>query len=146
MPAGESLKRNPPKKKTDEIVNFIWRRDLGPCVVCPHEGGKCAGPVQGHHVVAKELLKKRGLIGHLMDLRNRLSVCERRHAQHTNKFKPIPREVLPASAFEFADEFGLGWYLTKHYPAALEREGGTMRAPQRHDLRSRSKTAGEAAA
>jgi hypothetical protein len=146
MPAGATLKRNPPKE-TGELVNYIWRRDLGPCVVCPFEGGECAGAVQGHHIVPKELLKKRGFGAHLMDLRNRLSVCQRRHAQHTNKFKPIPRELLSAQAFEFAHELALGWYLEKHYPTASERGDRAVRRPAEHgSLDSRSETAGEVAA
>lgn len=143
LKSGSGLKAKPAPKPRGEIVNFIWRRDLGPCAVCPAEGGECAGPVQGHHCVSQETLKKHGFTSRLMDLRNRLPICERRHSQHTNKFRPIPRELLPASAFVFADELGLGWYLDKHYPTAVsEREGGTMSAPQRHDLRSRSETAG----
>lgn len=100
----------------EKVESAIWRRDLGPCVVCPAEGGVCSGPVQGHHVVAQQTLRKRGLVGSLMDVRNRLPVCERRHAQHTTGFRPIPRELLPASVFEFAGEHGLGWYIDRHYP------------------------------
>lgn len=133
---GRSLKRNPPKR-LHGVVSFIWRRDLGPCVVCPFEGGECAGSVQGHHVVSREALRKRGLLAYEMDLRNRLSVCERRHSQHTNKFKAIPREVLPASVFEFAAELGFSYYLDRHYKSAvLELECDTA-------ARSSSKTAGD---
>jgi hypothetical protein len=105
-------------KTAGAIATEIWRTDLGPCVVCPHEGGECSGPIQGHHIVAKQTLKRRGLILHLLDRRNRLSVCEFRHEQHTTGYKPIPRAVLPASVFDFAAEFNLGWYLDKHYPRA----------------------------
>lgn len=112
-----ALKRKPPKPRGD-IVGYIWRRDLGPCAVCVHEGGTCRGQVQAHHVISQECLRKHGFSTRLMDLRNRLPVCEHRHEQHTNRFRPIPRELLPASAFEFADETGLGWWLDRQYPAS----------------------------
>lgn len=139
---GETLKRNPPRERgRDAVVSFIWRRDLGPCAVCPFEGGECAGPVQGHHIVSKELLKKRRLFAFLMDLRNRLPVCSRRHSQHTTAFKRIPRDVLPAAAFEFADELGLGWYVDKHYPAAVSERGDrAVRRAEHGSLDSRSET------
>lgn len=108
-----------PGRRAPQLVDStIWRRDLGPCVVCPAEGGVCSGMVQGHHAVAKSKLRQLGLTAACMDLRNRVSVCEHRHEQHTTGYRPIPRELLPASVFEFAAEHGLGWYVDKHYPAA----------------------------
>lgn len=124
---GASLKLNPPKRRS-EIVSLIWRRDLGPCVVCPFEGGTCRGPVQAHHIVGAHTLRKRGLNAHLMDLRNRLSVCEHRHEQHTNGYRPIPRELLTMQVFEFADELGLGWYLDKHYPIFAQSDSAAEAA------------------
>lgn len=111
---GSTLKRNPPRRR-DGVVSIIWRRDLGPCVVCPAEGATCRGPVTGHHIIPKSKLRDLGFAAYLMDLRNRLAVCEYRHEQHTTAYKLIPRELLPASVFEFADELGLGWYLDRHY-------------------------------
>jgi hypothetical protein len=80
--------------------------------------GICRGPVQGHHAIEKQALKRRGLHRHLDDLRNRVPVCEHRHEQHTTRAKPIPRDVLPASVFEFAKELGLSWWIDRHYTAA----------------------------
>lgn len=104
------------RRRPQLVDSTLWRRDLGPCVVCPAEGGVCAGPVQGHHAVSKSKLRQVGLTAACMDLRNRVGVCEHRHEQHTTGFRPIPREVLPPSVFEFAAEMGLGWWLDKHYP------------------------------
>lgn len=104
------------RRRPQLVDSAIWRRDLGPCVVCPGEGGQCRGPVQGHHAIAKSKLRQLGLIAACMDLRNRVPVCEHRHEQHTTGYRPIPRELLPASVFEFADELGLGWYVDRHYP------------------------------
>lgn len=96
-----------------------WAANLGPCAVCPAEGGVCSGPVQGHHAIAKQSLKRHGLHRALWDLRNRVPVCEHRHEQHTTAHKPIPRELLPASVFEFAEEVGLTWWLDRRYPVAV---------------------------
>ncbi len=141
-----------------------WVMDLGRCTICPAEGGVCDGPIDGHHCVSKQALKRRGLFAHLWDRRNRVPVCRFRHEQETSGYKPIPRGLLPASVFEFADELGLRWWVEKHYPASLdeqetdpcvglsvscsssepavsEREGGTIGRRASHDLRSRSETA-----
>lgn len=105
-------------KPVGVIVADIWREDLGPCAVCTMEGGSCRGPVQGHHVIAKQKLKQLGHSDLLLDKRNRLAVCERRHEQHTTGYRPIPRACLPDSVFEFAAELNLGWYLDRYYGPA----------------------------
>lgn len=112
------LKRKPPRRHVAGDGDLVWRRDLGACIVCPAEGGVCAGPVQGHHAVGKQTLRRNGFAAFLDDVRNRVPTCEHRHEQHTTGYRLIPRAVLPASVFEFADELGLGWWLDKHYPAA----------------------------
>jgi hypothetical protein len=132
-----NLRRARPKRR-DPGAGLQWRMGLGPCIVCPAEAlaagatcscasepssscmvhGICVGPVQGHHAIEKQALKRRGLHRFLDDLRNRVPVCEHRHEQHTSRVKPIPRELLPSSVFEFARELGLTWWLDKHYPLA----------------------------
>lgn len=97
------------------IAADIWREGLVCCEVCPYEGTACSGPIQGHHVIGRQKLKRLGLTDFLLDKRNRLGVCEYRHEQHTTGYKPIPRAVLPQAVFEFAEELGLTWYLEKHY-------------------------------
>ena len=103
------------RRRPKLVDSTIWRRDLGPCVICPAGGGVCAGPVQGHHAIPKSKLRQLGLTAACMDLRNRVAVCEHRHEQHTTGYRPIPRELLPSSVFEFAVEMGLGWWLDRHY-------------------------------
>ena len=115
---GGWLRRRRPKPRPvvgPETFGEIWREGLGPCVVCPLEGGVCIGEVQGHHILSKQLLRRRGLFFEMLDHRNRLAVCEHRHEQHTTGYKPIPRAALPASVFEFAKELDLEWWLDKHY-------------------------------
>lgn len=112
------LRRRPRRgrKPVEAIEHELWHRGHGPCVVCPAEGGKCEGRVQGHHIISKQALKKRGLHKYLWDRRNRLPVCQHRHEQHETKVKPIPRELLPQAALDFATELDLGWWLDRHYP------------------------------
>lgn len=125
--------RKPVRTEAEKAAALLWRTDLGPCTICPAEGGTCGGPVQGHHAVAKEALKRRAMWAFLWDRRNRVPVCEFRHEQETTGYKPIPRELLPGSVFEFADELGLGWYIDRHYkptvveldPVAASRSGST---------------------
>jgi hypothetical protein len=112
-----NLRRARPKRR-DPGAGLQWRMGLGPCIVCPAEGGTCAGQVQGHHAISRQALRRRGLHRYMDDLRNRVAVCEHRHEQHTTRCRPIPRELLPVSVFEFAKELGLSWYLDRFYPAA----------------------------
>ncbi len=97
------------------VERKLWTAGLGDCAVCRLEGGSCSGRVQGHHVVAKQALKRRGLVDWLYDTRNRLAVCEKRHMQHESGFRRIPRALVPASAEEFAGELGLDWLLDRVY-------------------------------
>jgi hypothetical protein len=112
---GNSLRRRR-VKPVDKIMAGIWREDIGACAVCPAEGVACRGPVQSHHLIAKGALKRRHLDEHLWDKRNRLAVCEWRHEQHTTRFKPIPRELLPPAVWEFAEELGLTYLIERAYP------------------------------
>lgn len=108
----------------ERLARELWAMGMSECRVCPAEGSECEGPIQGHHVIAKQTLKRHGLHLHLWDVRNRLPVCEHRHAQHTNASKPIPREFVSAAAWEFAAEVGLEWWLDRFYPseAALDTD------------------------
>lgn len=95
---------------------LVWRTDLGPCAVCPHEGERCQGPVEGHHVIDKQQLVRMGLLSLLADRRIRLPVCQRRHMLHTKRLKPIPWRLLPKESLEVANEINLLWWMEKRYP------------------------------
>lgn len=122
------LRRYPPTPRRGDIVSTIWRRDLGACVVCPFEGGTCAGPVEAHHLIPASVLRKHGLQAFLMDLRNRAAVCSHRHEQITTAYKPFPVELLPGAFFEFAADTGLMWWVDRHYPAAPSDDFGGVAA------------------
>lgn len=115
----------------ERLARELWAMGMSECRVCPVEGSECSGPIQGHHVLPKETLKRHGLHLHLWDVRNRLPVCEHRHAQHTNASKPIPREFVSPAAREFAAEVGLEWWLDRFYPseAALDTDDLTEVVP-----------------
>jgi hypothetical protein len=95
-----------------------------PCVVCGRPEG-----VQGHHVVSQAALRKVAkrfgydLATLLWDERNGIAVCERCHSAHTSAKKRIPVSVVPASAFEFADELGLRWQVERTYRPATAVSG-----------------------
>jgi hypothetical protein len=112
------LRRYPPKRRHGEIVSAIWRRDLGGCIVCPFEGGTCAGPVEAHHLIPAAVLRKHGLAAFLMDVRNRAAVCSHRHEQITSAYKPFPVALLSDVFFEFAADAGLMWWVDRHFPDA----------------------------
>jgi 5-methylcytosine-specific restriction endonuclease McrA len=88
-----------------------------PCAVCGRPDR-----VQGHHVVSQQAIKKVArrfgydVLALLWDPRNGIPVCERCHSAHTGAKKRIPLAVIPASAFEFADELGLRWQIERDYP------------------------------
>lgn len=115
-----TTRRRNPIGDRERAERDAWVANLGACTICPAEGGECAGPVQGHHAIDKQALKRRGLHRYLWDLRNRVPVCRHRHEQHTTRVKPIPRELLPASVFEFASELALTWWVDRRYGVARE--------------------------
>lgn len=85
-----------------------------PCALIM-EGG-CEGRLEAHHVIAAQALRKRGL-GHLVTApANGMSLCERHHRRHTLGLERIPFSALSQAAVEFADEFGLRWWLERFYP------------------------------
>lgn len=75
----------------------------------------CDGPVQGHHVVEKQTLKRRGLTAELWNLDNLLGVCERAHRRHTARVEKIPRSLLSPAHERFAVEHGLVDVLERAY-------------------------------
>ena len=116
--------RTRPSRRTRGVVereaSLLWKEAVGPCQICPLEGGKCSGPVQGHHAIPQQTLKNRGFHPFLWDTRNKVDVCEYRHEQITTAYKPLPLILLPTPVFKFAAELGLGWYLERHYGAQAE--------------------------
>jgi hypothetical protein len=86
------------------------------CIGLLIPGHECEGPLQAMHVVSKHTLKNRGLRRLLWDVQNGVPGCYRIHRRHDLAVEKIPRALLPAAAFEFAEEHGLMDALERHWP------------------------------
>jgi hypothetical protein len=93
-----------------------WKRRvcLNGCVV--HHNGGCEGPLQAHHVISQQALRRRGLDRELWNVRNGVAVCEQAHRRHTLAVERICYDDLPYAAFQFANEHGLAWMIDRYYP------------------------------
>lgn len=111
--------RKAPRTEAEREASALWKAHVGPCQVCPAEGGECQGDVQGHHAVSKQALKRRGLHAFLWDTRNKIDVCTHRHEQVTNAYRPISAELLPDDVWAFAADVGLTWWVERMYGAAV---------------------------
>ena len=89
------------------------------CVVCG------ARHPAGHHIITKQTLSAYESINAYdyleveWDLRNQLGLCERHHAQHHARMRPVTlRELLvhQPQVIPFAREVGLVWWLVRTYP------------------------------
>lgn len=101
-----------------------------PCVVCsydpldPPEGDFRV--IRGHHVLRKTVIKREayrlGLFGENLirviwgDVRNRLPVCDPCHERHHGS-EPMRLELVPAVAYDFAEELGLVGIMERDYTA-----------------------------
>ena len=94
-----------------------WKRRavLHGCAATGGLLGPCEGPIQGHHPLSQQALRKRGLQDLLWDDRNSMGLCYRHHRRHDNRTQVLPRALLQDSAWEFAREVGLDWMLEKRY-------------------------------
>jgi hypothetical protein len=103
-----------------------WKRTVsaGGCVMCrtgPVDAavraayGAQLAEVQAHHVIPRSDLKRMGLHDYLWDERNGIGLCAYHHHRHTVWRERMPRELVPAAAYEFAEELGIGWLLDREY-------------------------------
>lgn len=72
--------------------------------------------IQAHHILPQHKLKQHNQHDHLWDERNGLGLCAYHHPRHTNWRQRVPRELIPAAAYEFAEEVKLAWLLDLEYP------------------------------
>lgn len=117
---GGGLKRKRKRKPLHVLAAGVWHDTVtaGGCVM----PGPHSGPVQGHHVITRNRLKREGLTAHEWDSRNGVGLCERHHMQHHAYRERLPRELLPESAFVFAADLGLGHVLDREYPESDDAE------------------------
>lgn len=92
---------------------------------CAVTTGRCAGPLQAHHVLPKEHIIKLArsekwtstrLAASLWNPDNGLAVCERHHDLHTRAIKRIPHSALADEALLFAIDLGLEHRIDRDYP------------------------------
>lgn len=106
-----------------------WKRDpqRGRCARC---GLDAAGlrarrdpypRLEGHHILPKQAIRRFATeyqldaVRLLWDARNRLVLCRLCHSRHESAFDRVPRSLIPAEAWEFADALGLRWKLEQLY-------------------------------
>lgn len=99
------------------VEPFEWKRRvcLNGCQV-HDDPADCSGPIEGHHLITQQSLRKRGHSHDVWDIRNGLGVCQRAHRRHTSAKERIPYEKIPQEAIEFAREIGVEWHLDRYYP------------------------------
>lgn len=107
----------------------LWHQATarGPCVMCrafrPSTQIRRAFAadithLEGHHVLSKRHLKLNGRRDALWDIRNGICLCRYHHERHEKWRQRVPRNLLPADAFEFAAELDLTWLLDREHPEA----------------------------
>lgn len=107
--------RRPRRTAEEMVASAAWHLEVmrasdGRCVVTGEKAEEC------HHVLSQMALKKRGLHAHLWDARNGIALTTRIHARHTTRIAPIPLDLLPKPALEFARELGLEHLIERAYP------------------------------
>lgn len=106
-----------------------WKMTVtkGGCVMCRHAPvdaetrrvfAYALRRIEGHHLLPKSMLKRLGHDSHavLFDERNGCGLCEYHHARHTNYRERVPRDLLPESVYDFAEEHRIGFMLDAEYP------------------------------
>lgn len=73
-------------------------------------------PLQAHHAVTQQRLRRLGLNHLLWDPRNAVPLCASDHARHTSRHAPVAFERLPARTVQFATENGLLDALLREHP------------------------------
>ena len=112
------------------MLGAYWKVTVtrGGCVMCRHfppppnvrvDFAPDIKRVEGHHILGKHQLKKlyRSRFDELRwDERNGMGLCVWHHQRHEHHVERVPRWLLPAGVFEFAEELDLTWLLDRDYP------------------------------
>lgn len=117
------MKRTPLKRgrrrslSQEERVQAAWFAEAVHYKACAMCGG--SRPVQAHHVVEAQELRRRHLRPY--DARNALALCSDCHERHTNASVRVPFRKLTAQNVSYAYEVlgpSAGDYLARKYPVA----------------------------
>lgn len=79
------------------------------------DASDCGGPLQAHHVLSQQQLRKHGHADRLWDPANGMAVCERSHSRHSLAVERLPIAVVPERCIRFAAELDLGHLLERFY-------------------------------
>ncbi len=72
-------------------------------------------PLEVHHVVSRQQLRKAGRTDLWWSPENGIAICARAHRRHTLAVERIPRHRLPDRCVEFAREHGFAYLLARYY-------------------------------
>ncbi len=94
-----------------------WKRRVchGGCII-HDDPADCDGPLQGHHVISQQHLRRDGHADVVWDVRIGVGICEAAHTDHTRGTRRIPRDRLPSPVVAFVHDLGLDWRLERYYP------------------------------
>jgi hypothetical protein len=114
-----ALKRKAPRvyKNPGRLLFRVHVLALGYCLMDGYSDEDCGGPLDPHHVIAKQALKKHGLSSQLWNADNGIPLCRRHHERHETAVERVPKALLPLKAILFAQFFGLE-HLLDRYPEA----------------------------
>jgi hypothetical protein len=80
----------------------VLEREHGRCRGKLYSAKPCDGPIQAHHVVSQQTLKRRGLETRLWWSDNGIALCRRHHDRHTLATERVPYDCLPTVSVLFA--------------------------------------------
>jgi hypothetical protein len=120
-PSLSALADPKPRREADDS-DAQERRDFKVAVLAADRGCvvhddplDCDGPLQAHHVVSQQRLRRTGRLDLAWDPANGASVCERAHTRHTLGVERIALSRLPARCVSFAAVHGFGYVLERTY-------------------------------
>lgn len=110
-----------PKRRTNEerSASALFKHvvDAEPCIGEQIPGHECEFPMQAMHVVSQQTLRKRGLAYLVWDPINGVNGCYRIHRRHDTAVEKIPRHLLPARCFAWAEAHHVLDALERQWPA-----------------------------
>ena len=105
-----------------------WKRRVcmsGKCIVHVQDPSRCAGPLQAHHVLSQQHLRKHGLNHLRWETNLGVPICEKGHTKHTQATQRIKFEHLPSHVTRFIEELGFAWYLERYYEQEATHDGAS---------------------
>lgn len=90
---------------------------------------ECEFPLQAHHILTQQQLKKHGLAEFILDTDVGMGLCYEAHRKHHSAVRRIPYELVPDAAIRFAFEHGLDYLLDRYYPRNTEFDPVPQRLP-----------------